>query len=333
MDLSGSTTYSKTWSELIRSKRNFYDLLPIFWLTPLADGLKELEECDCDRFFRWQVPIVNGFEEIRHLCNQSHPPNATFSLEIPIGLFETAYYEDYRVISCYEKLKNNTDIDFKLLPPPSPVGCMRYEWKDGYFFNANTLNYLFQYWKINNAAADVFDKNSLRLLEIGGGYGGFAYQVICLNKKAKYVIIDLPETLILSIYFLSQNFPEMPMALHTDTDAHIDWDAYQVHFVPNVYAENVSNAEFDLAVNSTSLLEMRQEDIDLYFHLIQKKNRVRYFYNYNRKERVEGDHTYKFEKMPYDEHWEHVLDQEAVKMSTWELQNHPMMERLSYRML
>lgn len=333
LGVSGSMQYSETWSKISQSKRKLYDLLPIFWITPLAYGLKELEECDCDRFLRWLDLILSEFTSIKKFCRQPHPASAKLHFEVPIVLFETTYNANYRVTNLYKGLRDLTDIDFDLLSPPSPVGRISYESEDGYFFNANTLKYLYQYWRIHNFAEEAFSKRDFRLLEIGGGYGGFAYQLLHRHKNANVVIVDIPETMIISIYFLRQNFPKVQMALHMDFDGQIDWDAYQVHFIPSYYAGMIYGTEFDIAVNSNSFLEMRQEDIDMYFNLIQVRNKVRYFYNYNRKVRVEGERTYKFDELPYDDHWIHVLDQEALFDSSYfKMKNIPAIERMSARL-
>jgi hypothetical protein len=325
IDITDSDLYSATWAAINQKKREFYELLPVFWQTPLARGLKELEECDCDRFFRWVAPFFNDWPTII----TSGPVGSTIRFNVPLDYFLPR--NDYlSVLSLYKQLQISTDIDFDQLPPPSPVGCITYESADGYFFNANTLKYLYQHWRIHNLARDIFLKNHLTMIEIGGGYGGLAYQMIHSHNNVDIVIVDLPETIIIAIYFLRENFPQIPIGLYTDLNSKINSESYRVHFIPSFYANKICDCEFDIVVNSESLLEMRPEDIELYFSLIQERNRVRYFYNFNRKSRIEGGKKYKFDEFPYDEKWKHILDQESL-FDSWKDKLGPIIERMSVR--
>lgn len=98
------------------------------------------------------------------------------------------------------------------------------------------------------------------ILEIGGGYGSLARTIMGLNPNAKYVMIDLPETLFFAEVFLRHSFPEKSFA-YADERGH-DADA-DIVLVPAALRRVLTGKQFDLAINTNSLGEMpRAEAID-----------------------------------------------------------------------
>jgi putative sugar O-methyltransferase len=49
------------------------------------------------------------------------------------------------------------------------------------------------------------EKNTI--IELGGGYGKFAFYILKNTKKFTYIDFDIPETLTLGSYYLSKCFP------------------------------------------------------------------------------------------------------------------------------
>ena len=77
------------------------------------------------------------------------------------------------------------------------------------FCNNNNLHYIDWLLEINKFIKKKKIKN---ILEIGGGYGGLS-QILINNLNAKYFLIDLPETNVLSSFYLKKNFPKKKLLL------------------------------------------------------------------------------------------------------------------------
>ncbi len=50
-------------------------------------------------------------------------------------------------------------------------------------------------------------------LEIGAGYGNLA-KMLLLDNNLKYFLVDLPENLLLQIYYLNKNYPGLKIYLN-----------------------------------------------------------------------------------------------------------------------
>jgi hypothetical protein len=63
------------------------------------------------------------------------------------------------------------------------------------------------------------------ILEIGPGYGALPREILLTNDKIKYVIIDLPESIICSYSYLSLEFPNKKhLVLTSEEDVKEDFD-------------------------------------------------------------------------------------------------------------
>ncbi|MGH8641491.1 MAG: putative sugar O-methyltransferase, partial [Burkholderiales bacterium] len=57
-----------------------------------------------------------------------------------------------------------------------------------------------------------------RILEIGGGYGGLAYHLKTLLPRARYIAVDLPESLLFAALYLTTLFPDESNVLVTSPE-------------------------------------------------------------------------------------------------------------------
>lgn len=89
-------------------------------------------------------------------------------------------------------------------------------------------------------------KPGMRILEIGGGYGGLAYFLREAVGELDYTIVDLPESLIYSSMYLSACFE----------------DGFR--FVPNYRFRDLQAEHFDLAINTLSMSEMSELQVREY---------------------------------------------------------------------
>lgn len=114
------------------------------------------------------------------------------------------------------------------------------------------------------------------IVEIGGGYGGLAHQIMNLPLKNRplYVIIDLPEMLTWSaIYFTINNLSMKPAVVSMDNLSALEHSyKYDILFVPNYLLDKLELLNgFDLAINMTSFQEMTDEQIDQYMCLVKEQ--------------------------------------------------------------
>lgn len=111
------------------------------------------------------------------------------------------------------------------------------------------------------------------VVEIGGGYGEFAYRLLRRAPDIRYTCFDLPETLIKSSYFLMRAFPEKTFRLYDNLTA----DG-QISLLPNFLLPQMQAC--DLTINTRSLSEMGRETVNEYVALICRFTR-RYFVHEN----------------------------------------------------
>jgi hypothetical protein len=112
---------------------------------------------------------------------------------------------------------------------------------------------------------ELAGREQVRILEIGGGYGGLAYFLKQALPKAEYFICDLPHSLLFSATYLSlvsgfQNhlvYPgKDPEALFTHRDGYT--------FVPNHLFADLLPRPFDLVINTMSFAEMPGSTVEVY---------------------------------------------------------------------
>lgn len=164
----------------------------------------------------------------------------------------------------------------------------------------------------------IFNKNcisanNIHILDIGGGFGALISVLIrsdfLRTKKVKYFLIDLPETNLLSNYYLGKQFPEKRILnmntknLTKEILSINDLNNFDIFILPT--NSNISDEiRFDFINNTASMMEMNFEQIKKYFNFIQSRIKLGgYFSNINRyyKDSV-GEKIY-LHNYPYDDNW------------------------------
>ncbi|NQW15905.1 MAG: putative sugar O-methyltransferase [Chloroflexi bacterium] len=123
-----------------------------------------------------------------------------------------------------------------------------------------------------------------RVLEIGGGWGGFAYQYKTLFPKTKYVIIDLPQTLLFSGTYLLSLFPEASSQFISSGEELANaasQDLPDFTFIPHYLTEELGQLNIDLAINMVSFQEMTTEQVSGYARVL-RDGRCANLYSLNR---------------------------------------------------
>jgi putative sugar O-methyltransferase len=100
-------------------------------------------------------------------------------------------------------------------------------------------------------------------LEIGAGWGGFAYQVKTLFPNVTYVIVDLPQTLLFSATYLMSVFPQARCAFYPEAsleEVQSSTKSYDFIFLPHFMFQRL-NLRVNLAINMVSFQEMTTEQV------------------------------------------------------------------------
>ncbi|OQY44494.1 MAG: hypothetical protein B6247_30195 [Candidatus Parabeggiatoa sp. nov. 2] len=155
----------------------------------------------------------------------------------------------------------------------------------GYRFD-NTLLYepVFEY----NFHAHYFDNllHNLQnpvVVEIGGGFGGLAYQLLCCRSSIKYIGFDLPENILIQTYYLSCTFPNAKILTYSGDSVPLTSELlehYDIVLLPNFELPQLESSIADIIINIRSLSEMSKETIIEYFNQIDRIGRL-FFYHEN----------------------------------------------------
>ena len=109
--------------------------------------------------------------------------------------------------------------------------------------------------------------------EIGAGYGRLAHVVLTAMPNARYVIFDLPESLLLSQYYLTTLFPDASSLLYPDSvdapDAKERWSTARLAFGLPHQLKTLARGSVDAVVNIYSFMEMSTPQVEAYFDAIE----------------------------------------------------------------
>jgi putative sugar O-methyltransferase len=107
------------------------------------------------------------------------------------------------------------------------------------------------------------------VLELGAGYGRDAYVILARNPGIKYVIVDIPPALWVAETYLRRQFPNHRVFRYREfasfEDIEREFNECDIAFFLSTQITGLPDGLFDLAVNISSLHEMRPEQIAFYF--------------------------------------------------------------------
>ncbi len=170
------------------------------------------------------------------------------------------------------------------------------------YCNNNDLFYIDWFLELQKF---IKKKTFKHICEIGGGYGGLA-RVLLNNFKCKYFLIDLPETNILSAFYLKNFFPKKKFIFSQDLERGITNEIIKKNdiFILTPDKIDILNIKFDFFINARSMMEMKKKDILKYFNFMQRNaNSSCLFLNINRYFSYHSGEQNYFYKYPYDKYW------------------------------
>jgi putative sugar O-methyltransferase len=142
------------------------------------------------------------------------------------------------------------------------------------------------------------------VLDIGVGFGGSTRIMSYYVPNTTQILLDLPETLFLTAYYLKYNFPNKKIALLEDIYPHLDnleniIEVYDFIIIPPFVLDYIKEKSIDLVINASSLAFMSEEYLNYY---LKETDRVLkdggYFYSLNTTENSEwgtGSHNWDYQ--------------------------------------
>lgn len=202
--------------------------------------------------------------------------------------YDYRYHHRHKSHLWAEKLASLRRIDKSgLLVPESPaLGGFGHE-IDGMLINVDTLKFYECLIALDRSGVlaplrEEAGRGKL-VIEIGGGWGGFAYQFKMLCPFATYLIVDLPQTFLFSGTYLKTVFPEASVCLSLKPvdDVMVRGGAQDFILVPHFLFSEVQVSEPDLAINTVSFQEMTTDQVRRYVRGLRQLG-CRRLYSLNR---------------------------------------------------
>jgi len=227
----------------------------------------------------------------------------------------TSVFEVPRLLShehAFDVVMSSADISIPIVSPYA-VNHRELAHMQGVFASAASVSRDYKKWSGYEASANIYNhyyyQNILRrftgadhirtILEIGAGNGNFPSILYHNWAPVRVVLIDLPETLAVSIAFLSSVFPEADVVMPHEVQAGGIPEDFDFVFLTVDQLDLLRDNSIDIAINCHSFQEMTHEQIGIYFALIQRACRDSgLFFTANRVEKIPcGPDAFSVEQM------------------------------------
>jgi hypothetical protein len=172
----------------------------------------------------------------------------------------------------YHKLTDGLPTEM-IARPPRILGEIGWEVNGG-VVNKDVLMYQNHITNLYFSGALDFlrSKKSLRILEIGGGYGGLAYFLWKILKPSAFYLVDLVESLAFSSVYLTLtgNLDGVKGSVYNDGKSEmLDAPKNGFVFLPNFLIDDLSKTDkFDFVINTGSFGEMTEQQVVQYADII-----------------------------------------------------------------
>jgi putative sugar O-methyltransferase len=112
------------------------------------------------------------------------------------------------------------------------------------------------------------------VLELGAGYGRDAYAMLATTPGIKYIIVDIPPALWVAQTYLGHEFPRHRIFQYREfasfAEIEREFQECDIAFFLSTQIAMLPDGLADLAINISSLHEMRPEQIAFYFSQIDR---------------------------------------------------------------
>ena len=231
---------------------------------------------------------------------------------------EELYEEDYNQNEIKEIIKRYKElilmVDKEDLIFNNNIGSPRKYIYENNILNFDDLYHVYSYWQIKRFL-NILDIEPSIITEIGGGYGNLADKIKQYFSRSKYIIIDLPEVLLIQYYYLINNNSNYKIIVFQEGD-NVDELEFDILLMPfNLYHNTTYKS--DLIISTRALGEMPKIELDKYLKWIQNNiNLDGTFYTVNRYVFTKSKDQNKIRDYNFDEKWKVLLSK-----PTW-LQSH-----------
>jgi len=131
------------------------------------------------------------------------------------------------------------------------------------------IRYHYYAMEIHSLLRDV---NNPVICEIGSGLGGQAYTVLTKHQRqTTYILLDIPEVLVISSYFLMTALSERKFLLFGESplNSH-NLDQHDIILMPNFVLPQLGDQTVDLFFNACGFSEMNSTTVEKYIHQIER---------------------------------------------------------------
>lgn len=109
------------------------------------------------------------------------------------------------------------------------------------------------------------------IMELGAGFGALIYGLQHYLKRAKFYIVDIPESLIFSAAYLSMACPDRICTVVESPDDIEKWDADFICIPNTIFLDCIEKiGHIDLSINTASMNEMGPHQVDYYGKVLSK---------------------------------------------------------------
>jgi hypothetical protein len=145
--------------------------------------------------------------------------------------------------------------------------------------NIDTIKFNESLIALGLAFPDLYNVKDGYILEIGGGWGGFAHALKQTNPRIKVILVDFPEILLLAATYLYATNPEKKIQVLNSSEIDVTADFVlctnsNSHLIPE-------NIDVHVVANICSFQEMTSEQIVQYINLARKVS-AKGIYSHNR---------------------------------------------------
>lgn len=196
------------------------------------------------------------------------------------GMKKTRFYKYqfintwYKYYNIYEKIR---EVNHQLNYPQfgNPIGLLH----NGQIIPIEAIRYHYYSIEINSLLRDI---KTPVICEIGSGLGGQAYSILSnSDRHLTYILLDIPEMLIISSYFLMVALPDKKFLLYGENAPNnTNLDQFDIILMPNFVLPKLRDETVDLFFNESSFSEMNRETVEEYVCQIERICR-KYFMHIN----------------------------------------------------
>ena len=225
-----------------------------------------------------------NLESLKALLENFHREKFTLwsggSADDYFGMKKTKFYKYQlantwcKYYNVYEKIRGvNQELNYPQFG--NPIGLFH----NGQIIPIEAVRYHYYAIEVISLLRDVMNPV---VCEIGSGLGGQAYTILSnSNRDLTYILLDIPEMLIISSYFLMVAFPNKKFLLYGEnTQNYANLDQYDIILMPNFILPKLADETVDLFFNESSFSEMNKATVEEYLHQIERVG-SKYFMHIN----------------------------------------------------